>query len=307
MAKRSQSPKPVKLSKTKFADFTLIAAQSIHEYEQAIETRTPSFSKVRVVTLDAPEDYDNIPEGCVMGYFAPEGNKTLNTLFEAASAGNLSKVDQLHSRLAKSQLKQLESLGKKPVGIAKAPLWGELRYRTKTISRALFAETATTIDVRVFPYNGGALYDEDFQLVNYPLTANRKPLEGLLIKRPPRLSALEADILKKVPREQTESNIGVEAGLWGKIVRAVAKATKKVVDATVDAAKRVANWVTENKTAAAEITMLTMDLATMMTGGCPLLPGATSVQSIKSSSSAADLLALRRSALMGEIDQTLKS
>ncbi|MCB1020569.1 MAG: hypothetical protein H6509_07455 [Bryobacterales bacterium] len=301
MAKKTS--KPIKLSKAQMAEYTLATTEAIHEYERVVEARTPSFSKVRAVTLEASAEYEGVPEGCVVGYFATEGNKTLDAIYEAAKAGDLKKLDQLHSRLAASHLKQLESLGDKPVGIAKTPLWGELRYRSKTISRALLAETAAWVDVRFFPYNGGKLFDDDFSLVNFPLSANRKLLTGVLLKRPPQLSALESEILSQIPREGTESNIGVESGIFGHVVRAVAKATKKVVVATVDAAKRAVNWVTENKTAVLEATMLTYEVATMATGGCPVLPGATVTQSIKPSSSAADLLAIRREALLAQMPE----
>lgn len=281
-------------------ELALASTNALQEYAATIETRMPLFSGAKVVSAKSSHEYQTIPQGAVVGFFGNEGNKTLAALAEAAQKGDVKKVDALVTRITKANVESFGTADNKGRGVAGVPNYAELRYRTKTISFGLFADKPSSIEVRTFPYNGGKLYDADFKLVNFPASDGAKKLECLLIKRDPVLTQLERDILSKVPREQTESSIGVEAAFTGAVLKMVVKTAKKVGKAVVDGVKKAVDWVTRNKTT----TVHTIDIVTLI-GDCPLIPGPVGVKKIDTNSSAADLLAARRAAMTQSAEDTL--
>ena len=303
MAKKAskRAAKGIKLTKAQLNELALATTRGLQEYQSIIESRVPQFSGVTVVSAKSSHEYETIPEGAVVGFFANEGNKTLAALRDAAQKGDVKKVDSLVLRIATASVESGGEIDTKPRGISGVPAYAELRYRTKTISIGVFADKPSSVEMRLYPYNGGKLYDSDFQVVNFKARETVKSLECLLIKRDPLLSDLEIKILREVPRESSETHIGVEAAFAGKILRAVTKATKKIGDAVVDGVKRAVNWVTENKRTVTEILTLVTEI-----GDCPLIPGGPlGATSVNANSSAADLLAARRQALLSKAEDEL--
>lgn len=282
-------------------------AEAMQEYEQITDSRTPEFSKVRTATIRSRE-IGAVPAGTVLGFFGSEENETLAELAKAAAKEDLKTVDRLVSQIEKDALESMDPAKEaKPEGMAAIPVFGELRYRTKTISRGVFLDSASGIEVRVFPYNGGQLHDSDFQLVQYKRQASDKLLGGVLLICPPELTDLERVILDSVPREQTEANIGVEQAILGAVFRAVTKALGKVAGKIVEATKRIGKWAIDQTGGCPKIpwtiTHVT-HIVTVFPGDCPLLPGATSDFGrtlARKGASAAELLNARKDMLHAEL------
>ena len=292
----SPRTRKAKFTKAELGQLGAAFTVAVQEYEDVLATRAPEFSSVMVVSLPADAAFAGIPEGCAVAYFAKDGNKQLAQLAAALEAKDSKSADKLVSRIERSLIAAMDVSDQPGRAISSLPVLGELRYRTKTISRAVFIGKVAPIEVRFFPYNGGKLYSSDFKLVQFKNSPRSKSLQALLVTRQPRLSKLERDILAQVSRAGTEANIGQELAFMGKITKAVTKVlgkiTKKITEAfkvTVEKTKTVTN-----------LTTLTTELITVMPGECPLLPMPLRAAGAKKGASAAELLAVRRRALLDE-------
>ena len=247
MAKRTKKAKrptaPAQSSTQPDADLTI--AQAIADYEQTIESRSPSFVAPEVLSLDAKGPSSSIPEGSVVVYVVSKGNANLARLAEAVKKGDLAGVDKVHDRVAASIRRRIEG-GKmgEPKEIDAVPSYSELRYGAKTIGRAIFLPTPSSVEARVFAYNGGKLNPKKFQLVQFAKPGREVELETLVVIRPPVLTALEKKILAQVPAAESEANISTELAFIGKIVRAVVDAGKNAIRNITKAATKLTKIVT---------------------------------------------------------------
>jgi len=291
------------LTKGQLGELALATSHALAEYQATIEARVPLFSGAKVIRAKASQKYTTIPEGAVVGFFANEGNKTLAALAQAAAKGDVKKVDALVMKIAEYDVENAGRIDDKPRGVSGVPVYGELRYRTKTISQGLFADKPSSVEMRLFPYNGGKLYEADFKLLNFKARDTAKSLECLLIQRDPVLTALEQSILAKVPREQTEANIAADAAFTGAIVKAITKGAKKIINAVVDGAKKAVDWARNLDTK--QVVAFTTHFVTVMPSDCGLLPGGMGAVNIQAGSSAADLLNARRHALTSDLGEAI--
>ncbi|MCB1020570.1 MAG: hypothetical protein H6509_07460 [Bryobacterales bacterium] len=225
------------------ADAGLVLTEAIADYEAAIESRAPSFSAPTVLTLDAKGPSAAIPEGSVVVFVARKGGANLAQIASAVEKGDLAAVEKVHDRLAAAIRRRIEGDKTEPREIDAVPSYSELRYGSKTIARAIFLETPSSVDARVFAYNGGKLTPGKFQLVQYAKSGRGTELETLVVIRPPTLSALEKTILAQVPAAGSEANISVDMAFIGKIVRAVVNAGKNVVQRLAAAATKLTRLV----------------------------------------------------------------
>jgi membrane-associated protease RseP (regulator of RpoE activity) len=300
-----------KLTPAQITELKALTNDARVEYRRVIEERTPAFANVKVVTLKAPDDYEGIPAGCVIGSFAQEGNAILERIAEAAAKGDVKAIDKVHDKIVTDFIKAHDaaSESKETPGLADAPVLAELRYRSKTISQAVFLDKPGAVETRTYPYNGGGLFTADFKVVNFAGNDRAKPLAAVLVRRAPKLTKLESEMLKQVPRSQTEVNIGFELELFGRITKTITKTIKYVVDG----AKKTWKWITERTPTAREYAKQVLYTMTMVTevSVCPLIPGSATgpsplVRGARSSASAAELLAARRDALLAETTEAIQ-
>lgn len=285
------------------ASHEALLTNALAEYEQTIESRPASFSKVRLITLQGEGGVDVIPEGSVVAYFAKKGSPLLESLAQAAEAGDLAALRKIHDRQKKTIERRIENNEPtKPIQpMATVPRFAELRYGGKTISRGVFLSTPSAVDVRVFAYNGGKLSPGQFRMVEYADRGRGVELDVLLIKRAPQLSALEKKILAQAPAEQAEMNISAELAFVGKILRAVVEGGRRVVRALVDVVTKTARVNPRIVTVGCPCPggpVLAVVTATRGPGGpVPKTPQEISSMRITESTTAADLLNMRREML----------
>jgi hypothetical protein len=125
--------------------------------------------------------------------------------------------------------------------LSHVPSFAELRYGSKTLATGLFVNPTVDISSVTLPYTGGRLRMQDFRLVEY-YADDLGPIEGVVVVRPPQLSALEKDILGKLSAAQGEVNLGSTVMFPAAIAEALATAL------IVEGAKAAAEWVAENHT-----------------------------------------------------------
>ena len=210
----------------------LLLALALADYEQTIETRQASFSGVRVVRLRAKGGDDVIPEGSVVAYFPKKGSPVLDELAEAAQAGDMVVLRKIHERQTRAAERRIEGADPdKAKSISAVPRFAELRYGGKTISKAVYLPAPSTVEARIFAYNGGKLTPGQFRVAQYAENGRGAELDTVLVVRAPQLSALEKKILAAIPADQSEMNISTDMAFIGKIVRALVEGGKKIVRA----------------------------------------------------------------------------
>jgi hypothetical protein len=126
--------------------------------------------------------------------------------------------------------------------MAAVPVFGEIRYRTRTLTSGLFAYPPVVVNSVWLPYNGGTLDLKAFKLVEYFINEADPRLEAVVVIREPTLSALEKEILARVPVEKSEIHIGdgVAPLFWAHVAEAIA------VQVVIHVTKAIANWVTQH-------------------------------------------------------------
>lgn len=270
-------------------------------YEAELAEREVTYARVVVLSLRGrPRGGEPVPEGSVVAYVARRGNPVLRKLVAAARKGDMPTIAKIHTDVGRSIAKRLTAPSPKPKALEAVPVLGELRYRSKTIARAVFPSGPSSVDIRVFPYNGGKLYDADFRLAQFKRGAGAGDLEVVLLKRPPVLSALEARILTRVSGDATENNISAELAFVGAIVQAVVNAGKAVYAAT----KAAVNWALDHKVGllfAAQAVAWVVSVFPKFDAIArePRITGAA--RRVRPGASAHELLNARRQALLGEL------
>ena len=211
-------------------------------------------------------------------------------------------IAKIHTDAGRRIAQRLTARSSKPKPLGSIPVLGELRYRSKTIARAIMLDSPSGVAIRVFPYNGGKLYDADFRLAQFKRGAGAGDLEAVLLKRGPQLSALEQRVLAQVSGDATENNISAELAFVGAIVNAIVAAGKAVYAAT----KAAVNWALDHKAgilfAAQVVTWAVSVFPKFSTiARQPGISGA--VRRVRRGASAHELLKARREALLGELDR----
>jgi len=221
---------------------------NINAYIHEIGRRGLRYSAPVVLTLRRD------PSGVVAGGFifiavAEKGTEALSDIIEAVKASNHAQFAALAVRasqfepswatgggkLSESSETILWTLRRLAQGLreqgaesgrantlALVPVFGEIRYGTRTLTSGLFAMPPIHITSVRLPYNGGKLEFEAFRLVEYVTSESAAALQAVVVIAEPTLSALEKQILEKLPMEKSEVNIGVEpAGLVEDVVNYV--------------------------------------------------------------------------------------
>jgi len=278
----------------------LVLAETLEAYERVLESRTPSVSPVRVLNLRAEDDFDAVAAGSVVAYFARKGSAVLAALAAAVEQGDLAAIEKIHERQEKAALGRKER-DSKPRSLDAVPRYAELRYGGKTISRAVYLTTPAAVEARTYAYNGGKLDSKQFKAVQYARGGKGVELEVLVVKRAPKLSRLEKEILAKAPAAESEANISADMAFLGKIVRAIVEGGKRLVKA-VTKLGRTGGPGGCPRNFKAVMTMQTILPRVMLVteGACKKMADwhGDSSSPISKNASASDLLTLRRAELI---------
>src|SRR5208283_702966 len=132
--------------------------------------------------------------------------------FQAALKEGGTKFGKLHDRIME-QYRGGRSVSdaKAAKAMVEAPVLADVRYGGSTLNSAIFLPPHIDYAVSVFPYNGGRLAPEGFQLVQYPKDGSSERLEGIIVAASPELTPAEAAALRLVPVSQMGSSVGTAA------------------------------------------------------------------------------------------------
>lgn len=212
------------------------------------------------------------------------GSGVLTELRAAIKEGG-SKLAAFHQRLTDQYAQGRRA---SPEEVAKllihAPVLADVRYGGHTLNAGITVPKNLDCYVAVFPYNGGPLAREGFELVEYPKDGATERLEALVIEAAPELSPAEAAALKLVPVSQLGRNVGasLDCDTTWLAVGALA------VGATTAAALAVGN----------AMTIIAIAAITAMQLGQAVHLSEDQIKTLGPAASARQLLAMRRQALL---------
>src|SRR6516165_6532655 len=187
------------------------SADPIMPVIQEREKRSVRISKLPVINVKPKSDEEILltPPGTVTVLIARKGSKELNAFQKAAEQGG-----QAAAKLLETYTKQYR--GQQPVtveqlakGLLGASVQADIRYGGSVINSGLFVPAqGQEVTGNRFPYNGGRLAAEGFELVEYFEEGTKDKLEGLVIVSAPPLSAAEKAALRLVPRDELTTSVG---------------------------------------------------------------------------------------------------
>ncbi|WP_026927432.1 hypothetical protein [Granulicoccus phenolivorans] len=148
-------------------------------------------------------------EGSIMLFWARPGSDILGRLEEAYERGDqktLQEVDEIIAgQLVDEPIPTMEAAS---AAVLSSPMHFDVRYGSKVLSRTLTLPEGAEICFVVFPYNGGNLDDSAFAIDQFHRVGETVEYPTLLVKVPPRLSAVEIEAINAVPADQVGINIG---------------------------------------------------------------------------------------------------
>ncbi|MEA5259372.1 hypothetical protein VB264_16355 [Arcicella aquatica] len=107
----------------------------------------------------------------------------------------------------------------------KQNLLASVRYGGKTLLEGFFIPEKIKVVGASFPYNGGGILEEGFKLIQHYSKENLKEeLQCFIVLHEPNLTKAEADILKQLPENQFELNIGTNPKGFATALIAIAAA-----------------------------------------------------------------------------------
>ncbi len=130
------------------------------------------------------------------------------TEFRAAIKEGGVKLEKFRERLSKQYRSARGSDDAIVKSMVNAPVLADVRYGGNTLNSGIFVPAKIDCAVAVFPYIGGRLSPQGFQLVEYPKDGSTERLEGVVVETSPELSAAELAALKLVPPAQLGRTIG---------------------------------------------------------------------------------------------------
>lgn len=172
--------------------------------------RLPRRGRPKVIDYEPrSEGASFVPPGSVTLFMAPSGSPFLEEVAAAFSKGDGGSITALQKKISD------DGVGRKTVSFARsvreltdARTYADLRYGSKTLAENLGLPNRIGFGIMSFPYNGGELDPREFELVEYVKNGIEEKLDAILVRRPPRLSRIEHEAIKAVPRDLLEVNIG---------------------------------------------------------------------------------------------------
>ena len=250
----------------------------IHE----IQSREIQVSKLEVVK--APADHFGAP-GTMTLVLSRTGSGVLSE-FRAAIKEGGAKLENFRKKLSEQYRathgSHRESIAKT---MTQSPVLADIRYGGNTLNSGLFVPQHIDCAVAVFPYNGGRLGAEGFELVQYPKDGSTESLEGVVVETSATLSAAEQAALKLVPASQLGRNVGASLDCdttWWAV---------GLVGAGLATAATVGALAAAGVIGTAAVILFQMGRETQLSE--------TQIEKLGPAASARALLALRREALLG--------
>lgn len=172
---------------------------------QEIQHREIQVTKLPVIKVRA--GHFGAP-GTMTLLVARAGSRVLAELRAAIKEGEAG-LEKFRKRLAE-QYRNAHGAPREAVvkTMVNAPVLADVRYGGNTVSSGIFVPQNIDCAVAVFPYNGGPLSAEGFELVEYPKEGSTERLEGIVVETSPKLSAAEQAALQLVPASQLGRNVG---------------------------------------------------------------------------------------------------
>src|SRR5436190_10563565 len=139
------------------------------EYQRETERRRRHETNCSVVELEhVPTGHLTwLPEGSIAVLVAKHGSKDLHRLRSALAARDYNSFRDGFGR----QLRMLEQLtyARKPFyrSLQEVPVFGEVAYYGKTLSRAFMVHDSLPVNLAFVPYIGGALNHDHFRLTQF--------------------------------------------------------------------------------------------------------------------------------------------
>ena len=179
-----------------------------------IETESRSFKSSGLEVLKYQPDLKKskmllTQQGTATLFIAKKGEPLLDEMYKYLKEGNgteqiiIEKFMKQFSGIKEIALEDAVLLQKKQ------NLLASVRYGGKTLLEGFFIPDKIKVVGASFPYNGGRISEEDFKLIQHYKKENLKEeLQGFIVLHEPNLTKAEADILKQLPANQFELNIG---------------------------------------------------------------------------------------------------
>ncbi len=181
------------------------------------ESRLARSFTPEVILFEPGEEEGVAPlAGSVLMIAARKGNAIFEGLRRAYRARDVEALSKLGAQLKLIvEKRRVVSVARVVSQVKKAPALFDLRYKTATLAPNVCLVGGVEIGTISLPYNGGHLVDSDFSIVEYHRTDAPRDYDVLLVKRPPRLSELEREVLQKLPAAESGLNIGSIAACPG--------------------------------------------------------------------------------------------
>jgi hypothetical protein len=252
---------------------------------QEIQHREIQVTKLEVVRapLHGGAPAFGVP-GSMAVLIARAGSGALPELRAALKEGG-ARLTKLHSRVVEQYGSGHSSSREAAVkAMVQAPVLADIRYGGNTLNSGIFVPQHIDYAIAIFPFNGGRLAAEGFELVEYPKDGAQERLEGIVVEAAPELTEAEQSALSLVPPNQLGRNVGVSLDCcttWW----AVGFVTAGLVGAVALGALGALTVI-----AVAGLTVVRLGSATHLSE--------EQIRKLGPAASARDLLALRREALL---------
>lgn len=170
---------------------------------------------LRVLTWD-PDDpkADELwpVRGSVALFFADRGNETILELETAYATSDLKTLSRLGKQLQEANLQREPTSVEYAVDeLVEASCYVDLSYDGKLLAPFVAPVGDVEVGNLNFAYSGGELDPEKLRYVERLRPDTTEGLEAFLVVRPPKLSDIEREVLRKVPPGHSQIHIGSAA------------------------------------------------------------------------------------------------
>jgi hypothetical protein len=121
-------------------------------------------------------------------------------------------------------------------GLSAVPSLAEFRYGHKLLVRGLFPMSTWEVAEAAILWTGGPLVDNRFACVEYVTRPQAPELESLVLKVPPRLTAIERAVIDQVPADLSELHLRGNRVLFTDVL---VQAVGEIADVLIAAAKNL--------------------------------------------------------------------
>lgn len=154
-----------------------------------------------VIDYDPGDDDgpDLVPPGVIGVFVAPRGSDFLSDVRTAYSKSDAGAVAELAERaVADVHTRPRMTFKQAAADLIGGRPYGDLRYRGKTLAECIGLVDGIAFGVLPLAYVGGALEADAFSFVEYlPPESLGEELEVVLVTRPPHLSKVETELLRR--------------------------------------------------------------------------------------------------------------